>query len=68
MQTKDSIPLDALVIQQGGYDVIYVDPPWSYKFSEPTATKGGTKGSGYSAGVNYYYPLIGSYHNMKSKK
>lgn len=37
------------------YSVIYADPPWSYNFKEPTASKGGAKGSGYSAGVGYYY-------------
>lgn len=37
------------------YSVIYADPAWSYDFKEPTASKGGAKGSGYSAGVNYYY-------------
>lgn len=44
---------------QGGlqkrYSVIYADPAWSYDFKEPTASKGGARGSGYSAGVNYYY-------------
>ena len=44
---------------QGGlqkrYSVIYADPAWSYEFKEPTASKGGAKGSGYSAGVDYYY-------------
>jgi len=37
------------------YSVIYADPAWSYDFKDPTASKGGAKGSGYSAGVNYYY-------------
>ena len=37
------------------YSVIYADPAWSYEFKEPTASKGGAKGSGYSAGVDYYY-------------
>jgi len=37
------------------YSVIYADPAWSYNFKEPTASKGGAKGSGYSGGVNYYY-------------
>ena len=37
------------------YSVIYADPAWSYDFKEPTASKGGAKGNGYSAGVNYYY-------------
>jgi N6-adenosine-specific RNA methylase IME4 len=37
------------------YNIIYADPAWSYDFKEPTASKGGAKGSGYSAGVNYYY-------------
>jgi len=37
------------------YSVIYADPPWSYNFKEPTASKGGSSGSGYSAGVDYYY-------------
>lgn len=37
------------------YSVVYADPAWSYDFKEPTASKGGAKGSGYSAGVNYYY-------------
>jgi len=40
------------------YQIIYADPPWGYKFAEPTASKGGAKGSGYSAGVNYYYPTM----------
>ena len=35
---------------QGGlqkrYSVIYADPAWSYDFKEPTASKGGAKGSG----------------------
>ena len=40
------------------YKVIYADPPWSYKAKNPTASKGGAKGSGYSAGVNYYYDTM----------
>tara|TARA_R110000796_G_C14369346_1_gene413795 strand:+ start:83 stop:676 length:594 start_codon:yes stop_codon:yes gene_type:complete len=40
------------------YEVIYADPPWSYKFNKPTASKGGAKGDGYSAGVNYYYDTM----------
>ena len=51
------LPMQCYV--QGGlskkYSVIYADPAWSYDFKEPTASKGGAKGSGYSAGVNYYY-------------
>lgn len=56
--TKTAIlPMQCYV--QGGlqkrYSVIYADPAWSYDFKEPTASKGGAKGSGYSAGVDYYY-------------
>jgi len=40
------------------YSVIYADPAWSYNFKEPTASKGGAKDSGYSAGVNYYYKTM----------
>lgn len=40
------------------YKVIYADPPWRYSFSKPTASKGGNKGDGYSAGVNYYYDTM----------
>lgn len=40
------------------YQVIYADPPWSYNFSKPTASKGGSKGDGYSAGVKYYYETM----------
>ena len=40
------------------YEVVYADPPWSYKFNKPTASKGGSKGDGYSAGVNYYYDTM----------
>ena len=40
------------------YNVIYADPPWSYSFKEPTASKGGSNGSGYSAGVDYYYKTM----------
>ena len=51
------LPMQCYV--QGGlqkrYSVIYADPAWSYDFKEPTASKGGAKGSGYSAGVDYYY-------------
>lgn len=38
------------------YNVIYADPPWPYKFKEPTASKGGNKnGKVYASGVDYYY-------------
>jgi len=40
------------------YNVIYIDPPWSYKFKKPTASKGGSRGNGYSSGVDYYYKTI----------
>lgn len=40
------------------YNIIYADPPWSYRFKDPTASKGGSKGSGYSGGVNYYYETM----------
>ena len=40
------------------YQVIYADPPWSYQFSNPTASKGGSRGNGYSGGVNYYYDTM----------
>ena len=44
-------------MRSGGnlYSVFYADPPWSYDFKEPTASPGGSKGSGYSSGVDYYY-------------
>ena len=47
--------LPAVVGSSKKYSVVYADPAWSYDFKEPTASKGGAKGSGYSAGVNYYY-------------
>jgi len=37
------------------YQIIYADPPYSYAFSKPTASKGGSRGDGYSGGVSYYY-------------
>ena len=45
-------------LPNGKYQVIYADPPWSYDCKEPTASKGGAKGSGYSGGVNYYYATM----------
>ena len=49
------------------YQIIYADPPWEYKFSKPTASKGGSKGDGYSGGVNYYYGTM-SIERIKNLK
>ena len=37
------------------YQIIYADPPYRYQFSRPTASRGGSRGNGYSGGVDYYY-------------
>ena len=37
------------------YQIIYADPPWNYTYSSPTASPGGSRGKGYSSGVDYYY-------------